>query len=223
MSLALGVALLAGGLEGCSKTVRTGPPLADAEGVAARVSAATGPAGPYRLRFDWQYADERGPLSGDGVARYNPTDSLRLDLFAPGEASMAVSLTPSGLTTLGEIDDIRLPGPTFLYAMAGIFRPGPAPPSRGFTEEEAQVLVFPAGADSLFAFVQGSRILRLEERRDGRVRRRIEVEWGSGGVWPASAEYRDFVESRRVRWELTGSTEVLTRHAVQIYDLPNRM
>ncbi|MEE9578275.1 MAG: hypothetical protein V3W24_01775, partial [Gemmatimonadota bacterium] len=189
----------------------------------ARVHEATGPPGPFRLRFDWQYADEHGQLSGEGVARYNPTDSLRLDLFAPGDASMGVSLTPSGLTTLGQIEEVRLPGPVFLYAMAGIFRPGGTPPGRGFLADSSQVLVFPVGNDSLFAHVQGSRVLRLEERRSGRVRKRIEVSWDGLGVWPRSAEYRDFVESRRVRWELTEATEVLTKHAAEIYDLPHRM
>lgn len=214
--LALGMA------SACSTQVSTGPPLADAGAVAARVHAATGPGRFYRLRFDWQYADEKGQLAGEGVARYNPTDSLRLDLFAPGDASMGVALTPGGLSTLGEIDDVQLPGPVFLYAMAGIFRPGGSP-GRGFRADSSQVLVFGAGVDSLFAFVQGTRILRLEERRGRRVQRRIEVEWGHEPEWPRSAEYRDFVESRRVRWELTDATEVLTRHASEIYDLPHRM
>ena len=83
--------------------------------------------------------------------------------------------------------------------------------------------MFPVGNDSLFAHVQGFRVLRLEERRSGRVRKRIEVSWDGLGVWPRSAEYRDFVESRRVRWELTEATEVLTKHAAEIYDLPHRM
>ncbi|UCG74768.1 MAG: hypothetical protein JSV95_08345 [Gemmatimonadota bacterium] len=221
--LALPWAAAASGIAGCSKQVETGPPLADASAVGARVRAATGPAEPFRLRFDWRYVDEKGPLSGEGVARYNPRDSLRLDLFAPGDASMGVSLTPSGLATLGQIEDVRLPGPVFLYAMAGIFRPGAAPPTRGFVTDSAQALVIPAGSDSLFAFVQGSRILGLEERRGSRVRRRIEVQWDAAAAWPRSAEYRDFVESRRVRWELTEATEVLTRHAAEIYDLPHRM
>ena len=216
-------ALALAAIAGCAKQVRTGPPIADPEIVAARVREATGPPGAFRLRFDWQYADEHGQLSGEGVARYNPTDSLRLDLFAPGDASMSVSLTPSGLTTLGEIEEVRLPGPVFLYAMAGIFRPGSTSPGRGFLTDSSQVLVFPVGSDSLFAYVRGSRVLRLEERRAGRVRQRIEVSWDGFGVWPRSAEYRDFVESRRVRWELTEATEALTRHAAEIYDLPNRM
>lgn len=219
----LAAALILAAIAGCSKQVQTGPPLADPEIVAARVHEATGPPGPFRLRFDWQYADEHGQLSGEGVARYNPTDSLRLDLFAPGDASMGVSLTPSGLTTLGQIEEVRLPGPVFLYAMAGIFRPGGTPPGRGFLADSSQVLVFPVGSDSLFAHVQGFRVLRLEERRSGRVRKRIEVSWDGLGVWPRSAEYRDFVESRRVRWELTEATEVLTKHAAEIYDLPHRM
>ena len=210
-------------LVGCSKALDTGPPLGDPPAVAMRLRAATGPDGPYQLRFDWQYADEKGRLSGEGVARYNPSDSVRLDLFAPGDASMNVSLTPSGLTSLGEIEDVTLPGPAFLYAMAGIFRVGDSPPTRGFHSDSTQVLVYPWANDSLFVFVQGSKLLRLEERRGKRVVQRIELDWGTGREWPRSAEYRDFVESRRVRWELTQETEVLTSHAIDIFDLPNRM
>ena len=219
-----GLLLLAlGGLPACAKSLETGPPIDDPPAVAARVVASSGPAGPYRLRFDWQYADEKGRLSGEGVARYNPADSVRLDLFAPGDASMSVSLTPGGLTSLGEIEDVTLPGPAFLYAMAGIFRVGDRPPARGFHSDSAQVLVYPWASDSLFAYLQGARLLGLEERRGRRVRQRIELEWGTGREWPRSAEYRDFVESRRVRWELTEETEVLTSHAIEIFDLPHRM
>ncbi len=210
-------------LIGCSKSLETGPPLDNPPAVAARIITSTGPAGPYRLRFDWQYADEKGQLSGEGVARYNPTDSVRLDLFAPGDASMSVSLTPGGLASLGGIDDVTLPGPAFLYAMAGIFRVGDRPPARGFHSDSVEVLVYPWTNDSLFAVVRGARLLRLEERRGGRLRQRIELEWGTGREWPQSAEYRDFVESRRVRWELTEETEVLTSHAIEIFDLPHRM
>ena len=210
-------------LLGCAKQLETGPPIDNPQALAARLRASTGPTAPYRLRFAWRYADEKGRLDGEGVVRYNPSDSLRLDLFAPGDASMSVALTPSGLSTLGEIESVRLPGPVFLYGMAGIFRPGQGPPSSGFRTADSDVLVFGEEDAALYVYVDGSRIVRIEERRGRRVQRRIEVTWDEVGEWPRSAAYRDFVESRRVRWDLTEATELGTGNAKEIYDLPHSM
>ena len=210
-------------LLGCAKQLETGPRIANPEALAVLTRASTGPTAPYRLRFAWRYADEKGQLDGEGVVRYNPSDSLRLDLFAPGDASMSVALTASGFSSLGEIESVRLPGPVFLYGMAGIFRPGQGPPSSGFRTADSDVLVFGEEDVALYVYINGSRIVRIEERRGRRVQRRIEVTWGDVGEWPRSAAYRDFVESRRVRWDLTEATALGTGHATEIYDLPHSM
>jgi hypothetical protein len=136
---------------------------------------------------------------------------------------MSVALTPSGLSSLGQIESVRLPGPVFLYGMAGIFRPGRGPPSSGFRTTDSDVLVFEEEDAALYVYVEGSRIIRIEERRGRRVQRRLEVTWDDVGEWPRSAAYRDFVESRRVRWDLTAATELGTGNATDIYDLPHSM
>jgi hypothetical protein len=153
--------------------------------------------------FEWEYADERGNLMGDGVSRVNPPDSFRLDLFTIGEGSMIAVLADDRLETLGEIEDVELPAPVFLYAMAGVFRPGNTAPTAGFESDGAEVLEYPApDGGTRYYFLRDGRLVRLEERRGDRLARRIDLEWGPDTTWPSEARYRDVLTPNRVRWEL---------------------
>jgi hypothetical protein len=220
-----GAAALAALLAGCAGAgPSSGPPLANPAEVAASARAAAGPDAPHRLEIAWEYTDERGPVSGDGVVRYNPADSLRLDLFGPGGGSMSVALTGTRLRSRGQIRDVRVPPPPFLYASAGIFRPGPTAPERGYRSGEAEVLVYPAeGGGELRFHLTDGRLLRVEEVRDGRVLREAALEWSDGAsTWPASAEYRDRTEDTRARWTVERVRVADGRFPPDIYDLPPR-
>jgi hypothetical protein len=153
--------------------------------------------------FEWEYADERGNLRGEGVGRVNPRDRFRLDLFTTGEGSLRAALVDDVLTVGGDMEDFVLPPPAFLYAMTGVFRPGAVAPTEGFESDEYEVLGYPVdgGGMRYFYFLDG-KLSRLEERADGRTRRLIELEWGSDPIWPREARYRDNVAPSRVRWEL---------------------
>lgn len=188
---------------GCAASLQRGPALPDPAAVAARATASGGAEQPSWVRFAWEYVDERGNLMGDGVSRVNPPDSFRLDLFTTGESGMSAVLVDDRLETLGQIEDVELPAPVFLYAMAGVFRPGNSPPTAGFESDGAEVLEYPAtDAGTRYYFLRGGRLVRLEERRDDRVVRRIELEWGPDPTWPSEARYRDYLTPNRVRWEL---------------------
>ena len=63
---------------------------------------------------------------------------------------MAAVLVEDSLSTLGQIEDIQLPAPPLMYAMAGVFRPGTAAATRGFEQGEEQVLVYEAMRFSFF-------------------------------------------------------------------------
>lgn len=217
------VALLAAVPVACAgSAASSGPPLGNPVEAAARTRDAGGPDRPYRVRLTWEYTDERGPVSGDGVLRYNPSDSLRLDLFGPGGGSMSVALAGTGLRSVGQIRDVRMPPPAFLYASAGIFRPGGGDPERGYRSDGSEVLVYPAASGGELRFhVRGERIRRVEEVRDGRVVRRAELTWArDADVWPSSAEYRDRTQGSRARWELEAARPVEERFPRDIYDLP---
>lgn len=215
-------AVLAGGvgLGACVSAARTGPPLADPAAEAERLRAGTGAEVPARIRFRWEYGDEQGQLRGDGVARINPPDSFRLDLFTSGEGSMSVALAADSLATLGRIEDVELPTPPFLYGMAGVFRPGAADPVDGYRTEAGSVLVYEAADGRRRAFtVDDGRLVRVEERVDGRVTQRIVVSWTGSGRWPGRAEYRDLERPRRVEWHLEEEVPEERRFPTEIFQL----
>jgi hypothetical protein len=205
----------------CTVPVETGPPIADPGITAARLLERSGPDAPSLVRFEWTYSDRRGRVDGDGAARFNPPDSLRLDLFTSGEVAMAVALAGRELSSLGQIEDVEVPPGAFLFAMAGLFRPGQEEAPRGFEADRDTVLVYGTDAEKLYFFARAGRLVKVEERRHGSLRRKVELEWGEWDAWPARAEFRDFEAPSRVRWT-TGDTHVMEApYSSDIFDLPN--
>lgn len=210
---------------GCATGIETGLPLDDPDSLARRAMDRRAAETAALLRFDWRYGDRKGQVSGDGVARFTPTDRIRLDLFAPGDLAMAVALTPGGLSVLGEIEDVELPPLAFLYAMAGIFRPGDLTLVEGYEGKDgSDILVFKGPAESLiYYFVRPDlRLSRVEEQMDGRTTRRLNITWSTEAdqvAWPEKAEYRDYQAPNRVRWDLDSSEEAPSGFPPGIYDL----
>lgn len=211
------------GFLACTVPVETGPPIADPASTASRLLQRSGPDEPSFVRFEWTYSDRRGSVDGDGAARFNPPDSLRLDLFTSGEVAMAVALAGSGLTSLGQIEDVEVPPGAFLFAMAGLFRPAPGSTPRGFEAGRDTVLVYGTDAEKLYFFARSGRLVKVEERRHGSLRRKVELDWGNDARtrWPAEAEFRDLDEPSRVRWTI-GETRVREApYPSDIFRLPN--
>lgn len=208
-------------LLGCAGGFETGEPLTDPEAVAEQAAGASGADRPVRVIFQWEYADERGNLRGEGVARVNPPARFRLDLFSTAEGSMRAALVDDRLDTGGDLENVELPPPAFLYAMAGVFRPGSGAPSEGFTSGPYEVVGYAAADGGVRRFyLEEGRLIRVEERRDGRLERRIELEWGEDPVWPAEATYRDDVDPRtRVRWALERVVPQSEPFEDEIYDV----
>jgi len=218
--LALGSVLVGG----CRAPIETGPPIANPAVVAERLLESSGSAGSAFLRFEWFYGDRRGDVRGDGAARFNPADSLRLDLFTSGEVAMAVALAGQRLTSIGGIDDVELPSGPLLFAMAGLFRPDDAAELAAYEAGSDTVLVYAVGPDrKLYFFVRGRRLDRAEERQQGRLVRKVELTWAADPRdWPEEAEYRDFGQHSRVRWTI-GETRVLEeRYPSDIFTLPQQ-
>lgn len=205
----------------CRVPVESGPPIADPGATAARLLEASGGQRPAFVRFEWAYGDRRGDVDGDGAARFNPPDSLRLDLFTSGEVAMAVALADDALTSLGEIEDIEIPPRSFLFAMAGLFRPDPGVPPRGFEADGDTVLVYGPEARRLYFWADGGRLVRVEERDHGRLRRRVELTWDGASEWPSEAEFRDLEEPSRVRWTTTETHMLEEPHRSDIFTLPH--
>ncbi len=209
-------------LAACGGGFQRGTPLVDPGQIAVDAQAATRVETSMRVLFAWDYVDERGTLRGEGAARANAPDLFRLDLFTTAEGSMAAALVEDELNYSGDLEGVELPPAAFLYAMAGVFRPGPSSPSGGSAIEGYQVLEYPAeSGGSRFFYLLNGRLSRVEERRADRLVRRIELVWGSNPDWPQEATYRDDVEPRtRVRWELTEVLPQANPYRDEIYVLP---
>lgn len=209
-------------LGGCATAIESGPPLTDPGAVAARAGSRAGADEPATVRFAWRYGDRRGDVRGDGVARFNPPDSLRLDLFTSGDVALAVASAGGRLTSLGEIEEIEIPPRAFVFAMAGLFRPDGGATPRGFLAGEDSVLVYgPAGGRTQAFFLRDGKLRRVEERRGGRVLRLVSVEWTESGAWPAGAEFRDLDRPSRVQWTTESVRSPVARHPSEIYALPH--
>jgi len=211
------------GFLACTVPVETGPPIADPAATASRLLQRSGPDEPTFVRFEWTYSDRRGSVDGDGAARFNPPDSLRLDLFTSGEIAMAVALAGPALTSLGQIEDVEVPPGAFLFAMAGLFRPAQGMPPRGFEVDGDTVLVYGTDAEKLYFFARAGRLVKVEERRHGSLRLKVDLEWGAGErtAWPEKAEFRDLEEPNRVRWTI-GETRVReASYPSDIFTLPD--
>jgi len=213
-----GLALLA--LGGCVSAIESGPPIANPADLAARVRTSTSASGPATLRFEWTYADRRGNVGGQGVGRYNPPDSLRVDLFTSGDVAMAIAVAGRELRSQGEIEDVEIPGLEFVYAMAGLFRPGDGV-AEGYTTASDSVLVYGGVSDRrTYFYVRNGRLRRVEERIHGRTVQRVNLEWEAPGAWPSEAEFRDLEEHSRVRWRVVGVVSQEESHPAHVYDLP---
>lgn len=219
-SRSVSVALVATMLIGCASTVESGPPIANPADLAARVAAEDAATVPVTLRFDWRYADRRGDVGGQGVGRYNPPDSLRVDLFTSGDVAMAMAVADGELRSLGEIGDVEIPGLEFVYAMAGLFRPGDGM-AEAYEAGADSVLVY--GGESnrkMYFYVREGRLRRVEERVRGRTVQRVNLEWERPGGWPSEAEYRNLDEHSRVRWQVQEVADHEESHPAHAYDLP---
>jgi hypothetical protein len=212
--LMLGAAVLSAS---CAVPIETGPPIADPAATAARLLERSGAEAPAFVRFVWSYGDRRGDIDGEGAARYNPPDSLRLDLFTSGDVALSVSLADERLGVLGEIDDVEVPPRSFLFAMAGLFRPAEGVAPTGFESKGDTVLVYGEAARKLYFTSTNGRLLKVEERRDGHLERRVELKWSGAGAWPAQAEFRDFDQPSRVRWTIGATRTMETPHPTDIF------
>ena len=204
----------------CVSAIESGAPITNPADLAARVGSVTGVSVPATLRFDWRYADTRGDVGGQGVGRYNPPDSLRVDLFTSGDVAMAIAVAGGELRSLGEIDDMEIPALELVYAMAGLFRPG-AGVAEGYVAGSDSVLVYGGESNrAIYFYVRDGRLRRVEERIHGRTVQRVNLEWDRSSSWPSEAEYRNLEERSRVRWRVEEITNHEESHPGHAYDLP---
>lgn len=204
----------------CAAAIESHPPLRDPAGLMTRVGDPGAGGGPQVIRFEWKYGDLRGDVRGDGLARFTPPDSLRLDLFSSGELAMAVALVSGEVRTQGQIEDVEVPPLPLVFAMAGLIRPGVSRAPEAYAVGRDSVLAFADGDLRRYYFLRENRVRRVEERLRGRTVRRVSLRWSPDDAWPREAEYRDLQHTSRVWWSLGEVRAAAESFPEEIYDLP---
>lgn len=201
------------GTAGAACTKRLPDPVPVPEpGALVRALEVTGtPNQPQLVGFKWRYRGREGRFSGEGGVRINPPDSVRLDLLGPGWSGVqSAVLVGDRIHYIGE-QKIRLPPPTFMWSMLGIFRPpaGIAPQAarRG---DYSQLTYQLSDRESVsFLFDAAGSLVEAELKVGDDVVQEIRVEPGDADAdpgayrWPKEGRYRDLGEFHEVRINIT--------------------
>jgi hypothetical protein len=197
--LSVGVAACAGG--GSSATVVA--PLADPASSLETLASATALEGPTRIFFDWSLTEEGVRVRGRGVARVEPPDRARLDLFlSNGEAAAGAILVGDEVTLPVSLPDDILPPPELLWGTVGTIRLGSGARVVGGDELEGGgvrlVARLPDAQGVRYEVIDG-RVRRIEQMTEGgTVVKPLVTRHGAEGQVPLEATYRDLTAFREL-------------------------
>lgn len=161
---------------------------------------------PVQLTFAWRAREPDFRDSGFGVARVEPPDKARLDLFLDnGETAAIVALVGDDLRVPPSLPLELVPPPALLWAAFGVFRPG-----AGVEVLEGRRA---NGAMELRFGLPGGDLLRYRMRelavgeaavlRDGEEVERVVVAGpGEASAYPAEATYRNLRDYRELELKL---------------------
>jgi hypothetical protein len=201
---------VASGLGGCAAAMQPPDEVVD-PAIADRAAAATAPARPLHVVFDWSLRDRDARFTGQGAARIAPEYRARLDLFGPrGEAYMAAALIGTELSLAAAADaTAELPPAELLWTVLGTFHP---------PERAALVSTRDDGTTTRIEYALGSERWRFRFTNDilvyaewdaGRAgRRTVELRARGAAGLPTEAVYRDHHEFRELILTLKEAQEV---------------
>ena len=160
----------------------------------------------HRLTFTWRAREPDFRGDGVGVARLEPPDRARLDLFFDnGETAATAALVGDDLRVPGALPLDLVPPPALMWAVLGVFRPGDGAHllDGGRVNGGLELRLRLPGGDSVR--------YRLRERRlaeaavlDGRavVERVVVAAPGEGAAYPSEATYRNLRDYRELKLQL---------------------
>ena len=177
------------------------PPTVAAEAI--RAEQATRIARAARLVFAWraQEPDFRG--EGTGVARVEPPDRARLDLFLDnGEVAAIAALVGDELRIPAELPSELVPPPALFWAALGVFRPGSGAMLLAGREDNGTMELeyrLPMG-DRVRFRLRGHSVVDAMVLDGGAVAERVDAsDREPGSDYPAEATYRNLREYRELR------------------------
>jgi len=133
-----------------------GAPAPDPGSLATALVAATRPAHPRQVGFNWTLSEAGARVNGRGVVRVVAPERIRLDLFGPrNETYLAAALVgdayrlPRGVTM-----QVALPSPAILWGGLGVVRPPTAATlASAVTTESGAVLRYRAEGGDVYQYV----------------------------------------------------------------------
>lgn len=161
---------------------------------------------PVQLTFAWRASEPDFRGSGIGVARLEPPDKARLDLFLDnGEAAAIAALVGDDLRVPAALPLELVPPPALLWAALGVFRPGAgAEAIEGRRADAAAELRFGLPGGDLLRFrMRGGGVAEAAVLRDGtEVERVVVTGSGEGSSYPAETTYRNLRDYRELKMTL---------------------
>ena len=196
-------------------------PVGDPEGAAIELRDQTGLESPLRIVFEWHLNDGGQRVEGRGVARVEPPDKARLDLFLDnGETVVSAALVGGELRLPpGSPDDI-LPPADLMWGALGIFRPQGDTRLLGGDRLEGEALRlrygYTDGREIHYSMVAGV-LSALELLDGGRVVQRVDVAPERVARYPVEVTYRNLAEFRELRL-VRESLDVVAGFDPEIWD-----
>jgi hypothetical protein len=184
---------------------QAGPPDAEAE---ARVAAATAPARPVQVTFDWDMRDRDARFNGQGVVRLDGAYRARLDLFGPrGETLSAAILEGEEMRVVPAGSEALLPPPALLWSALGVFRPPVDAPLTATGTTDGGLNLEYARDGTVWRFRFENDVLRRAEWTARGGRRTVELTGAADFGLPAQAAFRDWTEFRELTLRVTNTEE----------------
>ena len=161
---------------------------------------------PVQLTFAWRAREPDFRGWGIGVARLEPPDKARLDLFLDnGEAAAIAALVGDDLRVPAALPLELVPPPALLWAALGVFRPGAgAEAIEGRRADAATELRFGLPGGDLLRFrMRGGSVAEAAVLRGGaEVERVVVAGSGEGSGYPAETTYRNLRDYRELKMTL---------------------
>jgi hypothetical protein len=198
-------ALLAGC--GAGRGEAAGAPVPQPEVAAAELRGATLPPSPLQVAFAWSLNEAGSRIRGQGVARMEAPERLRLDLFGQrGETYLAAAMVGDEFRVPAAVPaQLGLPSPALLWAAVGVVQPpaearlvGATVLGRELTLRyglgEAETLEYVASVEPL-------RLLRASRSGPGGARETLQLVYDGAGAL-SSTRYRDLAAFRELTLDI---------------------
>lgn len=153
----------------------------------------TAPTQPLRIVFDWRMRERDGRFHGKGVARVEPPDRARIDLFGPrGDGLLSAAMVDGTVRMPPSRQTVDLPPAPMMWAVLGVVEPpdGAQLVSTAQKGDRVQLLYLDGGRRLRYDLDRG-RLRGVQWDGPGNRRYTVQLEGDSLRV-PSRAVYRDW-------------------------------